>query len=126
MKSLDINIYPDLVFFPVINFNYETGICEITGESFMEDTYKFYEPIISWLNEYIKEKKPINLNFKLTYFNTSSSKFILVILNTVKNYIKEGNKASVSWFYKKEDIDMLKEIIEFKDETGLDINAIVF
>jgi hypothetical protein len=126
MKSLDINIYPDLVFFPVVNFNYESGLCEITGESFMEDTYKFYEPIINWLNEYFKERKPIILNFKLTYFNTSSSKFILVILNMIKKYLNEGNKATVSWFYKKEDIDMLKEIEEFRDETGLDIKAVEF
>jgi len=90
----------------------------------MEDTYKFYEPIIEWLNEYIKEKKTIVLNIKLTYFNTSSSKFILVILNTLNNYIKNGNNAAVNWFYNKEDIDMLKEIVEFQDETGLGINAI--
>ncbi len=124
MKNLNINIYPDLIFYPVVNFDYKTGLCEISGESFMEDTYKFYEPIIEWLNEYIKEKKTIVLNIKLTYFNTSSSKFILVILNTLNNYIKNGNNAAVNWFYNKEDIDMLKEIVEFQDETGLGINAI--
>jgi hypothetical protein len=125
MKNLNINIYPDLVFYPVVNFDYKTGICEISGESFMEDTYKFYEPIIEWLNEYIKEKKTIVLNIKLTYFNTSSSKFILVILNTLKKYKNDSNNATVNWFYNKEDIDMLKEIVEFQDETGLEINKII-
>jgi hypothetical protein len=125
MKNLNINIYPDLVFYPVVNFDYKTGICEISGESFMEDTYKFYEPIIEWLNEYIKEKKPIVLNIKLTYFNTSSSKFILVILNTLKKYKNDSNNATVNWFYNKEDIDMLKEITEFQDETGLEINKVI-
>jgi len=125
MKNLNINIYPDLVFYPVVNFDYKTRICEISGESFMEDTYKFYEPIIEWLNEYIKEKKTIVLNIKLTYFNTSSSKFILVILNTLKKYKNDSNNATVNWFYNKEDIDMLKEIVEFQDETGLEINKII-
>jgi len=126
MKNLNINIYPDLVFYPVINFNYQTGVCEISGESYMEDTFKFYEPVINWLRDYIKEKKAVIFNLKLTYFNTSSSKFILEILEILKIYKKEGNSVNVSWYYNKEDPDMLKEIDEFVDEAGIEINTITF
>ena len=65
MESFYINNSPDLVYYPVVNFNYYSGVCAISGESYMEETYRFYEPLIRWLNDYIKEKKPIELNVKL-------------------------------------------------------------
>jgi hypothetical protein len=122
MESLHINIYPDLVYYPTVDFNYETGICEIAGESYMEESFKFFEPVILWLREYISMKKPISFNIKLTYFNTSTSRFILEILDMLKNYQDEGNDVQVNWFYKKEDPDMLNEINDFAGETGVIIN----
>lgn len=122
MESLYINIYPDLIYYPVINFNYYSGVCELSGESYMEETYKFYEPVINWLKEYIKEKNPVTLNIKLTYFNTSSSRFLLEILDILKSYKDEGGQVEANWYYRKEDPDMLKEISGFESETGLPIN----
>ncbi|RPH32690.1 MAG: DUF1987 domain-containing protein [Bacteroidales bacterium] len=122
MESLYINSYPDLVFFPIVDFKYQTGVCEISGESYMEDTYSFYEPVIIWLREYMQEKKPIIFNVKLTYFNTSSSRFILEMLDLFKKYLNEGNQVIVNWYYKKDDPDMLTEINELIDESGVDIN----
>ena len=126
MENLNININPDLVYYPVINFNYQSGICEMSGESYMEETFKFYEPVILWLKEYCEGNKPITLNIKLTYFNTSSSRFILEILDTLKNYQKKGLSAEINWFYKKDDPDILTEINDFIDETGAQINILEF
>lgn len=125
MENLFINNYPDLVYYPVVNFNYYSGVCEIVGESYMEETYKFYEPIIKWLNDYIRENKPIEFNFKLTYFNTSTSRFILEILDLLKSYQDKGGNVKVNWFYRHDDPDMLSEIKSFESETGLNINAII-
>ena len=122
MESLYINIYPDLIYYPVINFNYYSGVCELSGESYMEETYKFYDPVINWLNAYTEEKKPVTLNIKLTYFNTSSSRFILEILDILKEYKDKGGQIEANWYYRKEDPDMLKEIKGFSFETGVDIN----
>ncbi len=126
MENLDININPDLIYYPVINFNYQTGICEISGESYMEETYKFYEPIILWLKEYCTGNRPITLNIKLIYFNTSSSRFILEILDTLKTYQTKGSKVEINWYYKKDDPDILTEIQDFMDETDTQINILEF
>jgi hypothetical protein len=124
MENLHININPELVYYPVINFNHQTGICEISGESYMEETYKFYEPVISWLVKFKSEKKPIILNVKLTYFNTSSSRFILEILDILKKYNDEGGSVEINWYYKMDDPDILAEINDFMDETGIHINIL--
>ncbi len=126
MENLNVNINPELIYYPVVDFNYETGICEISGESYMEGTYKFYEPLIDWLKNYISENKPIVFNIRLTYFNTSSSKFLLEILDILKGYSDKEGKVTVNWFYKAEDPDMLNEISDFIEETGIAINIMLF
>lgn len=126
MENLNITIKSDQIFYPAIDFNYETGLCEITGESFMEETFRFYEPVINWIKSYISEKKPIIFVFKLTYFNTSSSRFLLEILYVLKKYQLEGGDVTVNWYYKKQDADMLSEIKDFVDETELKINILQF
>ncbi|HEY4786158.1 MAG TPA: DUF1987 domain-containing protein [Bacteroidales bacterium] len=126
MENLHININPELVYYPIIDFNYQSGICEISGESYMEETYKFYEPVINWLENYIREKRPVVLNIKLTYFNTSSSRFILEILYILKKYKNEGGSAEVNWYYKNDDPDILTEINDFIEETGIDIHIFTF
>ena len=59
------------------------------------------------------------------YFNTSSSRCILEILDILKNIINDGGEVSINWFYKKDDPDMLKEIDELANEIGIDIERIV-
>jgi hypothetical protein len=124
MENLYINENPDLVYFPIVNFNYTTGICEITGESYMEETYKFYQPILNWLENYLLEKKSIEFNFKLSYFNTSSSRSILEIFSIIKKHLDTGGKAIVNWYYDVQDPDMVSEIKGFEEESGVPVKII--
>ena len=51
------------------------------GRSLPENTVKFFEPVMKWIEEYKKEpldQTDIDLNF--IYFNTSSAKIILEVL----------------------------------------------
>jgi len=121
MENLIIHTSPETPYFPKVSFNYDSGICEIAGESFMEETYKFYAPLMAWLEEYIAEKKKIIFNIKLTYFNTSSSRSILDILDLLREYQQFGGEIEVSWFYDPNDPDMEDEVEDFKVESGLDI-----
>ena len=126
MENLYVNINPELVYYPIINFDYQTGIFDISGESYMEETYKFYEPVILWLQDYVTEGKPITFNMKLVYFNTSSSRFILEILYTMKRYQDAGGVVKVNWYYKNDDPDILTEIDDLKEESGIDITIVSF
>jgi hypothetical protein len=126
MENLYINQYSDEINYPIIDFKAESGICDIIGESYMEDSYVFYKPVMQWIHDYFVEKKSMVLNIKLVYFNTSSSRMILEILDIIKTYIEKGNSITINWYYKKEDPDMLKEIADFKEETELEINILTF
>ena len=127
MENLVIKEVQDSPYYPSINFNAESGICEIAGESYMEETFKFYSPLLDWITKYANEvKRPLTLNFKLTYFNTNSSRLILDMLDVVKKYQDDGGRVSVNWYYDPEDPDMIDEIQDFEMETDVKINLVEF
>jgi hypothetical protein len=125
MKSLVITTEIDSPYYPEVNFNAETGICEISGESYMEEAYKFYLPLINWIKEFIlNEKRPLVINFKLIYFNTSSSRLIVDILETLRKFRDDGNQVKVYWYFDSEDPDVKDEVEDFEIESGMDIELI--
>lgn len=125
MKSLVLNAELDSPYYPEVFFNAETGVCEISGESYMEEAYKFYLPLINWIKEFVlNEKKQLTLNVKLIYFNTSSSRLILDILDILKKFRDDGNEIKVNWYYDPEDPDVKDEVEDFEIESGMDIELI--
>lgn len=111
---------------PAIEFNYQTGDLLISGESYPENSAEFYKPIFSWLNKYIEAKKDINFSFKLTYFNTSSSKAILDIIELLENYHLNGGKVMLNWYFEEEDDDIEDSGIEFTSDLQMPYNLIPY
>ena len=110
---------------PTVNFNAETGICELAGESYLENTVAFYDQLLNWLDQYIEQvKQPITFNFKLNYFNTSSSKRLLYIMLKLKAYEDAGGKITVNWHYNSEDIEMEEDVEDLSMIARLTVNMI--
>ncbi len=127
MENLEISGKSDVYFIPEVMLNGSNGVCEISGESYLEDTDEFYNQIINWLNKYINEvKKGITFNFKLTYFNTSSSRSILNILRVLKKYEDESGQVVVNWYYPEDDDSIAEEAEDYMKDTGLKINMFSF
>ena len=103
---------------PEVNFEASTGKLEISGRSIPENSYQFYEPLLTWLDQYSNApQKHTSLTFRLDYFNTSSSMYILGILKKLEKLHLAGNQTDVKWFYDSDDEDML--------QTGEDLKQIV-
>lgn len=116
----------EVYFTPEVKFDFASGLCEIAGESYLEETYAFYDPLYKWLKEYINStKRPLKFNIKLRYMNTSSSKCILVMLKILKTYTDEGGVVTVNWFIDKEDDDMQEEVEDILRETEMPITSIL-
>jgi hypothetical protein len=126
MDDLIIKGSNDIYYIPGIHFSAQTGILEITGESYPEDTQTFYQPILKWLDDFfLYVNRPVTLNIKLTYFNTSSSKSILDLLLKLKEQKEKGTDINVNWFFSGDDPDVEEDVEDFKLDSGLDINLIV-
>lgn len=127
MDNLEIKGESGVYFIPEVKFNASSGVCEISGESYLEDTDEFYNNLIQWLETYIKEvRKAITFNFKLTYFNTSSSRSILNILRVLKKYEDDSGQVTVNWYYPEDDDSIAEEAEDYMKDTGLKINMFAF
>ncbi|MGZ4048590.1 MAG: DUF1987 domain-containing protein [Bacteroidia bacterium] len=91
---------------PEVNFNFKEGKLYIGGRSYASDTYEFYSPLITWVNEYTTKPKDITiLEIKLDYFHSVSVKYLT---NIIKKLIllREVNKSlKIVWLYTEEDDD---------------------
>ena len=67
---------------------------------------------------------PITFRFKLTYFNTSSSKRILYIMLKLKEFIDQGGEVNANWHYDKNDIEMEEDIEDLMKIAKLNVNMI--
>jgi len=101
---------------PTIILDKESGIFEISGRSLPEDVTTFYEPVLSWLDEYQEEPNEKTVfAFKLVYFNTASSKLILDILMKLEEMHENGNQVLIKWFFPEDDEDMEEAGEEYAD-----------
>lgn len=94
---------------PKVDFQVASGILEIEGRSIPENSTEFYKPVFDWLDQYIDvSSSNTSFNFKLEYFNTSSSKCILDILRKLEKLHKTGKSVVVNWYYEEDDEDMME------------------
>lgn len=89
-----------------IDFNCDTGVFYMSGNSYPENATSFFVPVFEWIEKYIIEKaEKIELYCKIDYFNTSTSKCLLELADILEGYSKAGGEVKVKWYYKKGDID---------------------
>ncbi|MGV8829992.1 MAG: DUF1987 domain-containing protein [Breznakibacter sp.] len=103
------------------------NIFEISGRSLPEDVSMFYEPILSWIDEYAESPNALTVfNFKLEYFNTASSKVILDILLKFEDINEKGNKVVVKWHYREDEEDMLEAGEEYADIVEIPFEYVIY
>ena len=100
----------------VLDASSDPPVLEISGRSLPEDVTAFYDPILEWLDEYAEriDKKTV-MDFKLSYFNTASSKLLLDVLLKLEDMYDNGKDVLVRWHYPDDDEDMEEAGEEYAD-----------
>lgn len=94
---------------PKVVLDKENNIIELAGNSLPEDVLSFYEPILGWFDEYSTlPNETTQVVFSLEYYNTSSSKMILRLLEKCRDLHRKGHKIEVHWHYLEDDDDMIE------------------
>ena len=110
---------------PKINFDASLGQMEISGISCAENSVEFYKPVIDWIDQYRNEVKPttvVDVNYK--YFNTSSAKCILDVLEKFVNLKNHGTDVIVNWHYEQDDEEMFDAGSNFSEILEMPFNLI--
>lgn len=127
-------IIPATDFTPAVNFRIESGQLELSGVSRPEDVASFYQLPLEWLFELersiqnspdYKYKMPeLLFSFKMTYFNSGSSKYIIQILRTLRNLIRLGINVKVDWYFEEGDDKMQDNGEDLAEAVELNFNYI--
>ena len=100
---------------PDIILDNVNGIFELSGRSLMENAVAFFQPVLDWFTEYVKQPNSMtNLVIKLDYFNTASAKQLIDIFITLEKILQTGKKAKITWYYDEEDEVILERGNELK------------
>jgi hypothetical protein len=113
---------------PLINFSPDENIFVISGISSPEDVRALYYPVIEWIRTFVDDiiegavsvfhkGSPVKMHIDLSYFNSSSAKFLFDIFSELKRLKSSEVPVVVEWLHEAEDIDMR--------EAGSDIAELV-
>ncbi len=110
---------------PNVTLDKDANIFEIAGRSLPEDVSSFYNPILAWLTEYANNANPItNFVFKLTYYNTASSKLILNLMLKLEEVSNKGNDVRVKWYFPEDDEDLQEAGEEYAELVDIPFEQI--
>lgn len=77
------------------------------GRSIPDDAGIFYTPVLKWISDYVRDydgTTRIDLGFE--YINTTSTKWIFIILKELSGMKSLQLNTSVNWYYETGDDDM--------------------
>jgi hypothetical protein len=113
---------------PSVTMLVSQGLVELEGESYPENSAEFFQPIYDWLERFTDQVKThLTVNMRLSYFNTSSSKCILDVLDILQSYHnRSGGAVTVTWFYHEEDEDMLESGREFIEDLDMNFKLVSY
>jgi hypothetical protein len=109
---------------PAISFDFDNHRLKISGESYPEDVSAFYHPVFEALDGYLADLGDggCRFDFELVYFNSSSAKAIMMLMEKLDEAAENGASVEIHWHYDEED-DTMQELGE---ELGEDLQHAAF
>lgn len=107
----------------------------IRGKSAPEDVRALYYPVIEWIKIFIDDilegeynsfnnENPFKFQIDLSYFNSSSAKFLYDIFLELKRLIPTGIPVTLEWIYEEGDTDMKEAGADISLLAGFDFNYV--
>ena len=110
---------------PKVDFDPTSSTLRIEGQSYPENSFKFYEPVFAWVDEYLaNNKEPLTVHITLSYLNTSSSKCMLMLLDKLEEAFRDGQALVVNWSCDADNESEWECAEEFKEEVTFPFNII--
>ncbi len=112
---------------PEIILSTSKNCFSICGKSAPEDVRSLYYPVTEWIVSFIKEtlisspytaENPFLFKIDLSYFNSSSAKFIFDIFTHLRELKEKGIPVIIEWHYESDDTDLLEAGEDMAALTG--------
>jgi len=105
---------------PAVHFDAATLLLEMKGESYPENSAKFFGPMVEWVTAALAHNAdtPLVMNLELAYFNSSSSKILFNLFDTLDKAAASGRPVTINWRYLEENEMALECGEEFQNEVA--------
>jgi hypothetical protein len=103
---------------PAVSFDFENHLLKMSGESYPEEVAEFYNPLFQALDAYLAGlgNGGCRFDFELIYFNSSSAKAIMTLMDKLEDAASKGASIDIHWMYDEEDDTMAELGEEFGEE----------
>ena len=108
---------------PAVVIDNDAHLFTLSGESYPEDISGFYGPLRVALNEALEQAETdFKVEIKLVYFNSSSARVLMEIMDQMDDKAGEGKNINVQWYCDPDD-----EITrEFAEDICEDLENLTF
>lgn len=103
---------------PLICFDEASTTLQIAGESYPENSFAFYAPILDWVKHQLQNNSLLIVDLTITYMNSSSTKCMLDLLDIMEDAHARGVKVSIVWNYDPENPRSFELAEEFCEEVS--------
>ncbi len=102
---------------PEIRYHDEQHVLSISGESYPENSFDFYAPVLEWLASALPKLPALRVEVTVSYMNSSSIKCMLDMLDAIGDAHAAGTKVEVVWNYETDNPRALDLAEEFRSEV---------
>lgn len=111
---------------PLVRFDPNTGSLEISGCSIHENSDRFFSPVLDRVEAYAKAPaRRTVVRIALTYFNSSSAKYLLDMLRLLDEAHAAGlSSVNLEWVFEEGDLDMQEAGEDYKGLLEMPVKLI--
>ena len=105
---------------PSVTGNWVQGLLQMKGDSYPENSFEFFGPIIDWLERFLQNPPTslLRLELHLVYMNTSSVKAMMDIFDLLEDAYKQGKQVRVDWYYDPRNERVVDLADEFREDCS--------
>ncbi len=109
---------------PEVDFRFLDNHLALRGEAYPEDAATFFGPLLHNLSLYCESIRgqALRFEFQLIYFNTSSAKALMNMVQVLESAARSGTQVEVHWLFKEDD----EVIREFGEDFASELQHIQF
>jgi len=102
---------------PTIQSHWEDGVLSMQGDSYPENSYELFHQVFEWIERFLGETaRPLRLELRLLYLNTSSIKAMMDIFDLLEAAYRDGKDVAVNWYYDRRNERVVELAEEFKED----------
>lgn len=102
---------------PAVLADPEQGLLELRGDSYPENSFQFFSPLLEWVQTYLRDQtRALRLDLHLLYLNTSSVKVMMDLFDLLENAHQDSQSVGVVWYYAPENGRIAELAEEFKED----------